>query len=175
MLRIPFIDERFTLSYLYTSHINNCLTCVKFDVKEKIYIKESRRSLWTFFANHLICLYIRQEGTQWLTKNNKLNVWGLYIYYSFADNIALNKQAYQQNQFLAGNDKYDASNAVDRLKSDLTSNGGQCAISAAKKTATLWVNLTAIHSIHHITIYFMTNDLKWGKYSFLPVSSIIVL
>nr|XP_034320244.1 uncharacterized protein LOC117687580 [Crassostrea gigas] len=79
------------------------------------------------------------------------------------DNIALNKQAYQQNQFLAGNDKYDASNTVDGLKSDLTSNGDQCAISAAKQTATLWVNLTAIHSIHHITIYFMTNDLKWGS------------
>ncbi|XP_065921950.1 receptor-type tyrosine-protein phosphatase mu isoform X1 [Magallana gigas] len=83
------------------------------------------------------------------------------------DNIAHNKQAYQQNQFLAGNDKYDASNAVDGLKSDLTSNGGQCAISAAKQTATLWVNLTAIHSIHHITIYFMTNDLKWGSSNIL--------
>lgn len=30
-------------------------------------------------------------------------------------NIALNKQACQQNPFLAGNDKYDAMNAVDGL------------------------------------------------------------
>lgn len=87
-------------------------------------------------------------------------------------NIALNKQACQQNPFLAGNDKYDARNAVDGLKSDLTRDGGQCTLSAAKQTATWWVNLTAIHSIHHITIYFMTNNMPWGKYSLLPLSSI---
>lgn len=87
-------------------------------------------------------------------------------------NIALNKQACQQNPFLAGNDKYDAMNAVDGLKSDLTRDGGQCTLSAAKQTATWWVNLTAIHSIHHITIYFMTNNMPWGKYSQLPLSSI---
>lgn len=80
-------------------------------------------------------------------------------------NIALNKQAYQQYPFLALNEKYEASNAVDGRKSDLTTEGGQCTISAAKHTATWWVNLTAILSIHHITIYFMTNNIELGKYS----------
>uniref|UniRef100_K1QN53 Uncharacterized protein n=1 Tax=Magallana gigas TaxID=29159 RepID=K1QN53_MAGGI len=60
------------------------------------------------------------------------------------------------------NDTWDASNAVDGRKSDLSSSGGQCAISYVKQTATWWVNLTTIHSIHHITIFFLTNNKPWG-------------
>lgn len=117
-----------------------------------------------------VCTYDKRENNGWPKTINQ-TCEGFFPSF-FADNIALNKQAYQQNQFLAGNNKYDASNAVDGLKSDLTNNGGQCAISAAKQTTTWWVNLTAIHSIHHITIYFMTNNIQWGKYSFLYVSNI---
>lgn len=145
-------------------------------MSRKRFILRNLGDLYEHFlqTTNYVCTYGKREHNGWPKTINQTCEVYIYIYYSFADNIALNKQAYQQNQFLAGNDKYDASNAVDGLKSDLTSNGGQCAISAAKQTATLWVNLTAIHSIHHITIYFMTNDLKWGKYSFLPVSSITV-
>eukprot|EP00105_Crassostrea_gigas_P014832 XP_011431638.1 PREDICTED: multiple epidermal growth factor-like domains protein 10 [Crassostrea gigas] len=35
---------------------------------------------------------------------------------------------------------------------------GQCAVSYSVRTATWWVNLSSIHSIHHITIYFRTNN-----------------
>lgn len=77
-------------------------------------------------------------------------------------NVALNKPAYQQNPFKQNDSTGDASNAVDGQKSDLTRNGGQCVVSAGKETATWWVNLTSIHSIHHITIYFMTDNRAWG-------------
>ncbi|XP_052692805.1 multiple epidermal growth factor-like domains protein 11 isoform X1 [Crassostrea angulata] len=75
-------------------------------------------------------------------------------------NVALNKPAYQQ--YPNENDRYDASNAVDGRKSDLGQYGGQCAVSQNRQTATWWVNLTTIHSIHHITIYFMTNYKPFG-------------
>uniref|UniRef100_K1Q3Y1 Multiple epidermal growth factor-like domains 10 n=1 Tax=Magallana gigas TaxID=29159 RepID=K1Q3Y1_MAGGI len=71
-----------------------------------------------------------------------------------AVNVALNKPAYLQ--YPRGGDKWDASNAVDGRKSDLSRDGGQCAVSNDKQTATWWVDLATIHSIHHITIYFMT-------------------
>nr|XP_022310014.1 adhesion G protein-coupled receptor L4-like [Crassostrea virginica] len=62
----------------------------------------------------------------------------------------------------------EASNAVDGLKSDLSYWGGQCAFSDyGKQTATWWVNLTSVHSIHYVTIYYMTNNWPWGTYSFL--------
>nr|XP_034320329.1 uncharacterized protein LOC105337019 isoform X7 [Crassostrea gigas] len=73
-------------------------------------------------------------------------------------NVALYKPAYVQYQFQPGNDRYDASNAVDGLKSDLSMGGGQCAISNWRQTATWWVNLTTIHSIRNITIYFRTDN-----------------
>ncbi|XP_052694189.1 uncharacterized protein LOC128172430 [Crassostrea angulata] len=71
-------------------------------------------------------------------------------------NVALNKPAYQQYQ--SGGDRYDASNAVDGRKSDLGFGGGQCAVLRSRQTATWWVNLTRIHSIHQITFYFRTNN-----------------
>eukprot|EP00105_Crassostrea_gigas_P034101 XP_019918249.1 PREDICTED: uncharacterized protein LOC105349175 [Crassostrea gigas] len=85
---------------------------------------------------------------------------GVFVFANGYVNIALNKQAYQQYQM--ENDTWDASNAVDGRKSDLSSSGGQCAISYVKQTATWWVNLTTIHSIHHITIFFLTNNKPWG-------------
>ncbi|XP_052693904.1 multiple epidermal growth factor-like domains protein 11 [Crassostrea angulata] len=88
-------------------------------------------------------------------------------------NVALNKPAYQQYQYQPGDDSHNASNAVDGRKSDLSDRGGQCAISHWRQTATWWVNLITIHSIHHITIYFRTDSdgVPWGPYnSFLGFS-----
>uniref|UniRef100_K1QV60 Uncharacterized protein n=1 Tax=Magallana gigas TaxID=29159 RepID=K1QV60_MAGGI len=81
------------------------------------------------------------------------------FYLMICFNVALNKPAYQQNQWKPDDDTYDASNAVDGRKSDLTWNGGQCAVSAARELAIWWVNLTSVHSIHHITIYFLTDTM----------------
>uniref|UniRef100_K1R1S2 Scavenger receptor class F member 2 n=1 Tax=Magallana gigas TaxID=29159 RepID=K1R1S2_MAGGI len=50
-----------------------------------------------------------------------------------------------------------ANHVVDGLKTDPSLDGGQCAATTlGKQTSTWWVDLTSIHSIHHITIYFMT-------------------
>lgn len=89
----------------------------------------------------------------------------------FTVNIALNKPAYMENQYKPGDDRYDASNAVDGRKSDLRLGGGQCASSAPdKQTATWWVNLTSIQSIHHITIFYVTGNEIRGMiiYCFAP-------
>ncbi|XP_065943736.1 uncharacterized protein [Magallana gigas] len=86
---------------------------------------------------------------------------GVFVFANGYVNFALNKPAYQQYP-LTTDSIYDASNAVDERKSDLRWNGGQCALSRSGQTATWWVNLTTIHSIHHITIYFTTNNKPWG-------------
>lgn len=78
-------------------------------------------------------------------------------------NVALHKPAYQQNPLKQNYSIGDASNAVDGQKSDLTRNGGQCVRSAGQETAIWWVNLTSIHSIHYITVYYMTDNKPWGK------------
>lgn len=83
-------------------------------------------------------------------------------------NIALHKPAFQQNTYTkqpgepdAG--RFDASNAVDGLKSDLSGHGGQCTISANNKTTAIWwVNLTRFSNVHYITIYYRTDNVKWG-------------
>lgn len=86
------------------------------------------------------------------------------------ENVALNKTAYQTNPYRKDNDFFDASNAVDSLKSNLHWTGGQCAVSALKKeTATWWVDLGSIHSIHHITLYYRTDNTDWGKIKLLNV------
>lgn len=81
-------------------------------------------------------------------------------------NIALYKPAYQQHPWIPGDETYDVSNAVDGLTLDLRGTGGQCAVSEVRQTAILWVNLTSIHSIHHITVYFMTDNDQWGIVTF---------
>nr|XP_034322598.1 cell death abnormality protein 1-like [Crassostrea gigas] len=90
---------------------------------------------------------------------------GVFVFANGFVNVALNKPAYQQYPFVyigGDNDTFDASNAVDGRKSDLSAWGGQCAVSGSRQTATWWVNLTTIHNIHHITIYFLTNNIPWG-------------
>lgn len=69
-------------------------------------------------------------------------------------NVALNKPAYEQYAVVPGGDRFDASKVVDGRKSDLT--GSECAGSVYSPTAAWWVNLNRIHSIHHVTIYFVT-------------------
>lgn len=82
----------------------------------------------------------------------------------FAENVALHKRAFQLNPYDRTNKTFDASNAVDGLKSNLHWNGGQCAVSAlGKEIAAWWVNLGSLHIIHHITVYFRTNNDIWGK------------
>ena len=83
-----------------------------------------------------------------------LYIWGCVF---LTVNVALNKPAYHQYS-AQSDDRYDASNAVDGRKSDLSMNGGQCAVSVSLLTATWWVNLSSIQSIHHIIIYFRTEN-----------------
>ncbi|XP_062620209.1 uncharacterized protein LOC134281787 isoform X5 [Saccostrea cucullata] len=79
------------------------------------------------------------------------------------ENIALFKPTWQSNQYNLGNDIFHSSNAVDGLKTDLGAWGGQCVISADKqRTAIWWLNLTSVVSIHHILIYYRTENEKWG-------------
>ncbi|XP_065942279.1 cell death abnormality protein 1-like [Magallana gigas] len=73
-------------------------------------------------------------------------------------NVALHKHAHQQYPYIHGDVRFDASKAVDGRKSDLSWDGGQCAVSDWRQTATWWIDLTSIHSIHHITIYFRTDN-----------------
>lgn len=74
-------------------------------------------------------------------------------------NVALNKPAYHQYPYKPDYDQYNAIKAVDGRKSDLSWEGGQCAVSEyGTQTATWWVNLISIHSIHHIIIYFLTKN-----------------
>lgn len=81
----------------------------------------------------------------------------------FIVNIALNKPAYQSGS----RDKDDAKNAVDGRKSDQSWNGGECSRTVGNQNATWWVNLTTIHTIHHIVIYYMTNYQTWGNANIL--------
>lgn len=79
------------------------------------------------------------------------------------DNVAINKPTHQENPAVIYDDRFASSNAVDGLKANHTYNEGQCVLSAyGKHTATWWVNLTSIHSIHHITIFFRTGNEKSG-------------
>lgn len=90
-----------------------------------------------------------------------------YLMHIFAVNVALDKPAYMQYQYKPGDNRYDASNAVDGQKSNLSFNGGQCSSSVAgKQTATWWVNLTKIYNIHHIRIYFLKSKYEWGMVIF---------
>ena len=84
---------------------------------------------------------------------------------TISENIALHKPTYQQHPYRGSIERelVNSSNAVDGLRSDLSFKGGQCVLSDnEKQTATWWVNLTSILSIHHITIYYRTGNLPWG-------------
>lgn len=85
------------------------------------------------------------------------------------ENIARGKQAHQDYPYGGGSNAVitqeliQASNAVDGLKSNLSFWSGQCVASENKEqTATWWVNLASILSIHHIMIYYNTKNGQWG-------------
>lgn len=86
----------------------------------------------------------------------------LILFNDISVNIALYKPAHLQHPLIPNDNTHNASNAVDGRKSNLTWDGGQCSASAARETATWWVNLTDIRSIHHITIYYMVGQRPWG-------------
>ncbi|XP_056003597.1 multiple epidermal growth factor-like domains protein 11 [Ostrea edulis] len=79
------------------------------------------------------------------------------------ENIALNKPAWQLHPFQPHDDRYNARNAVDGLKSKLTSVGGECVISTNNQRKATWrVDLEDILSIRHIAIYYRTENTAWG-------------
>lgn len=79
------------------------------------------------------------------------------------ENVALYMPSYQSNPYKGV--RYDAANAVDGLKSDLSIGGGQCAVSATGHETAIWrVDLGSVHFIDHITLYFMTDNQYWGNY-----------
>ncbi|XP_062612078.1 multiple epidermal growth factor-like domains protein 10 [Saccostrea cucullata] len=78
------------------------------------------------------------------------------------ENLALLKPTWQSNPYIRGDSRFESSNAVDGLKSDLSSLGGQCVISGnGQGSATWWVNLTSVFSIHDIRIYYRTDNIAW--------------
>ena len=92
----------------------------------------------------------------------------IFVHFEFPDNIALHKPAYQEHpygvKFPIVKELIQASNAVDGQKYNRSIWGGQCVISDnLQSNATWWVNLTSILSIHHITIYYRTGNVDWGK------------
>nr|XP_022299957.1 receptor-type tyrosine-protein phosphatase T-like isoform X2 [Crassostrea virginica] len=79
-------------------------------------------------------------------------------------NIALGKDAIQSRTH---DRTTGAEKAVDGMKSDLSVNGGQCALSGSNfKTATWRVDLGDISSIDHITIYYRTDHSPWENNGF---------
>lgn len=85
------------------------------------------------------------------------------IFYFQKVNIAREKPTYQLHPYIKNDHRFDASNAVDGLTSDISAFGGECVVSKDKhRTAIWWVNLTSIHSIHHITIFYRTDNTNYG-------------
>lgn len=81
------------------------------------------------------------------------------------ENVAKNKIASQKYPYETSplRELADATKAIDGLKSNLSAFGGQCTLSANKKTeALLYVDLGAILGIHHITIFYRTGNKEWG-------------
>ncbi|XP_062607516.1 receptor-type tyrosine-protein phosphatase T-like isoform X2 [Saccostrea cucullata] len=84
----------------------------------------------------------------------------LHVAYAY-ENIALNKPATQQYPYL-GNLNWGADKAVDGKYTRRSAVGGECTISGVnQRTATWWVDLGSVLSIHHITIYYRTDDITW--------------
>lgn len=84
------------------------------------------------------------------------------------ENIAWHKYAWQLHPYenMALGPFLNASNAVDGLKTNLSFHGFQCTISSLSQFEALWrVDLGAILGINHITLYYRTDNVQWGKYN----------
>lgn len=85
----------------------------------------------------------------------------------FLDNIALHKSAWQLHPYekLYFKDYLNASKAVDGLRSNLSYFAFQCTQSGSGQDVALWrVDLGSVLGIHHITLYYRTDSVLWGKY-----------
>lgn len=88
-----------------------------------------------------------------------------YCFIRFLENIALDKRAWQLFPYQNPNlrDFVNASKAVDGRKADLSFSGGLCTESANERYVAQWhVDLGAVLGIHHITIYYRTDNVRWG-------------
>ncbi|XP_078330396.1 uncharacterized protein LOC144624464 [Crassostrea virginica] len=75
-------------------------------------------------------------------------------------NLALHQPAWQSSTLWSDS---GAERAVDRLYTNLTWYGGQCAMSVRGQTTAEWrVDLGGVRSIHHIVIQYMTDNRVWG-------------
>lgn len=81
------------------------------------------------------------------------------------ENVALNRSAWQQYPY--PDRPWGAEKAVDGLKSNLSADGEQCAISNNDKETAEWqVDLRGLYEIHHISIHYRTDNLQWSKFIF---------
>lgn len=81
------------------------------------------------------------------------------------ENIALHKTAWQLYPYYLKELGYslNASKAVDGLKTNLSYLGLQCTESSNDKEEAMWrVDLGSVLGIHHITIYYRTDNVTWG-------------
>lgn len=86
------------------------------------------------------------------------------------ENVALRRYAWQLHPY--ENPRYwdllGAANAVDGLKTNLSFIGGQCTQSGYNQYEAMWrVDLGAVLGIHHIIIYYRTDNVAWGMYIYL--------
>nr|XP_022310034.1 neurogenic locus Notch protein-like [Crassostrea virginica] len=80
------------------------------------------------------------------------------------ENLALHKPTHQHHPYQGDSlDRVNASDVVDGMTLNVSVSEEHCILSDERQeTATWWVNLTRISSIHHITTYYMTGTTEWG-------------
>ncbi|XP_061190386.1 receptor-type tyrosine-protein phosphatase T-like [Saccostrea echinata] len=84
----------------------------------------------------------------------------LVIHVEAYENLALNKPAWQQNNWPDKPVAWGAAKAVDGLYSDRRAGGGQCTISGPSQRTAEWrVDLESVVSISHINIYYRTDGV----------------